>query len=404
MSDELRMVEPEEAEPADESLIPHLKPHLTSPFGRLVERISYLDAILISGLVLLLSSLWFWLGPDGQTLRELGNPVESWASCAYFALVTFTSLGYGDIAPHGFGRVVAILDVLTGLAMTALFIGKVASERQSSLLLLLHTSDTQRRIARFGRELESARIKIRALQEQRDADSLRRALDSHHRLSKALGNYLMFNAHQAGVVEFGNFTALTGLYDEIRDSFAVLQQLHRDPAGDAVVMGRALSNMKKLSAVTRRMKALHGNRKDRDPLWKSVGRRLRLIAPPRPSTAEQTALNRLQALVGDMTTKIAEAEKWVREGHHPIQMERVFDASPATPMSEWPTGMHKAIALRLKISNSVASKCISDLLATGRLPKQRRQTDQRAAILDVRARDLGLAGLAKGLLRWLLKK
>ncbi|WP_129468924.1 MULTISPECIES: potassium channel family protein [Mesorhizobium] len=68
--------------------------------------------------------------------------------------VTFTSLGYGDYVPEGLGRFFAIFDVVSGLALTALLIGKFASERQSAILVLLHTSDCQQRISGFAQELE----------------------------------------------------------------------------------------------------------------------------------------------------------------------------------------------------------------------------------------------------------
>lgn len=37
--------------------------------------------------------------------------------CAYFSFTTYTSLGYGDIAPHGYLRYLAGLEALTGLVM-----------------------------------------------------------------------------------------------------------------------------------------------------------------------------------------------------------------------------------------------------------------------------------------------
>lgn len=61
----------DDTEPLDEpipaeDLTPHAKQNMTSPFGRLVERITYVDVLLLAGLVLLASSLWFRFGPNGQ--------------------------------------------------------------------------------------------------------------------------------------------------------------------------------------------------------------------------------------------------------------------------------------------------------------------------------------------------
>jgi hypothetical protein len=47
-------------------------------------------------------------------------------------------------------------------------------------------------------------------------------------------------------------------------------------------------------------------------------------------------------------------------------LESVLALMPAGP---WPIGLHKEIAKRLAISNGLASRAISTLIATGRLRK-----------------------------------
>lgn len=48
----------------------------------------------------------------------------------YFSVVTWTSLGYGDVAPAGFGRVAASIEVLTGYVLSAVLIAGVVAEFQ----------------------------------------------------------------------------------------------------------------------------------------------------------------------------------------------------------------------------------------------------------------------------------
>jgi hypothetical protein len=48
-------------------------------------------------------------------LRVFGN-------CLYYSVVTFTTLGYGDIAPLGFAKVVAALEAFTGAFSMSLFV------------------------------------------------------------------------------------------------------------------------------------------------------------------------------------------------------------------------------------------------------------------------------------------
>ncbi|WP_226646164.1 ion channel [Microbulbifer variabilis] len=46
-----------------------------------------------------------------------GNFSGSLIDCAYFSFTTYTSLGFGDIEPHGHLRFTAGLEALTGLVM-----------------------------------------------------------------------------------------------------------------------------------------------------------------------------------------------------------------------------------------------------------------------------------------------
>ena len=315
-----------------------------------------------------ISSLWFYFAPCGHGLI---NNTSGIIGCFYFSLVTFTSLGYGDVLPIGFGRSVALLDVISGLILTAVFIGKFASERQSSILLLLHTSDTQRRIAEFSKELVSIRASVELATESKDLSRLNDLLDKHIGLDKAVKNYLMFNSHQAGVVEFGNFTALIGLYDEIKISFDTMYELHQNAAsfGDVMLMRRTYTNMNFMHQIVSRMRVIHDKRKEREPLWQLALRKVRMRKPASPSTAEQSAINRLDKLSALMGTRMDCAKNWINSGYHPLQVAKVLKAFPVGPKSTWQVGVHKVVATNLGISNTVAAHCITELLNDRRLPK-----------------------------------
>ena len=63
-------------------------------------------------------------------LRGSENEVtKDFWQCAYYSVVTFTSLGYGDYVPQGLGKVMACLEALTGY----LVLGIVASSSASLL-------------------------------------------------------------------------------------------------------------------------------------------------------------------------------------------------------------------------------------------------------------------------------
>ena len=48
--------------------------------------------------------------------------LRSFASCLYFSVVTFTTLGYGDITPVGFSRIIAAVEAFSGSFTLALFV------------------------------------------------------------------------------------------------------------------------------------------------------------------------------------------------------------------------------------------------------------------------------------------
>ena len=130
---------------------PHQKTYLTTSIGRFVERASYLDLFVFGFLIIFSSSLYFWLAPNCHSLNKDNIDIFD---ALYFSVVTFTSLGYGDLSPIGIGRLIAAIVVISGLIFIALLVGKFASERQQTILLLLHTSDCQRRISNFSLEIK----------------------------------------------------------------------------------------------------------------------------------------------------------------------------------------------------------------------------------------------------------
>ncbi|MFT4928992.1 MAG: hypothetical protein ACI8WB_005116 [Phenylobacterium sp.] len=80
-------------------------------------------------LIFICSLCYFALGvqADGVfTAFNLAHSLEqnayAFASCLYFSVVTFTTLGYGDITPIGLSRIVAALEAFSGSFTLALFV------------------------------------------------------------------------------------------------------------------------------------------------------------------------------------------------------------------------------------------------------------------------------------------
>jgi uncharacterized protein YjbI with pentapeptide repeats len=47
---------------------------------------------------------------------------QSFVSCLYFSAITFTTVGYGDLAPHGALRLIAASEALTGILLCGMFL------------------------------------------------------------------------------------------------------------------------------------------------------------------------------------------------------------------------------------------------------------------------------------------
>lgn len=81
------------------------------------------------GLIMVSAIAFFFLGVDSAdgTIQfnlnhSLAKNAKDFGSSVYFSVVTFTTLGYGDIHPHGWARVVATLEAFIGSFALALYV------------------------------------------------------------------------------------------------------------------------------------------------------------------------------------------------------------------------------------------------------------------------------------------
>ncbi len=79
--------------------------------------------------IILFGALYFLLGisDDGHLLswnhqQSLWQNISQFMTCLYFSVVTFTTLGYGDLTPIGFSRVLAAVEAFIGSFTLALFV------------------------------------------------------------------------------------------------------------------------------------------------------------------------------------------------------------------------------------------------------------------------------------------
>jgi Ion channel len=123
---------------------------------RFIEKLSIgvLFAMACISLLLFAGIYWHLEGSvQGPVSSPAGAPI-SFGNCVYFSVVTFTSLGYGDIVPRGLSKVVASSEVVLGLAFLGVFIARLSSAKQNYHLAQLYARDAQERLDDFATDLK----------------------------------------------------------------------------------------------------------------------------------------------------------------------------------------------------------------------------------------------------------
>jgi len=303
-------------------------PHntLSSPLGRLVDRNGYKSIGFAALFVIFASAVYFFLASETPNGLDKKAGKDFW-ECLYFSVITFTTVGYGDLTPLGWGRMVVALEVVSGLCLTAAFIGKIASERQSALLLLIYTSDQQRRLAEFSDEMEQFAI---ALQEKPAPETV--LLERSGAFLSALRSYLVFQSHQGRLADFGNGSALRQLY-RMMDKFAdaagsLLGPLTLTPTLEEEV----LMQVARLDRIAEIMEKFHPGDK------------------------------RACAMIREMRAKTGKLLDWEKNGVTVTRLALVLASVPPKP---WPKHFHKGASEALKISTGLYRQCLDHLKSTG---------------------------------------
>lgn len=341
---------------------PHQKTYLTTPIGRFVERASYLDLFVFGFIIIFSSTLYFGLVPYGHGLNK--DHVDI-LDALYFSIVTFTSLGYGDLSPIGVGRFIAIIDVILGLIFIALLVGKFASERQQTILLLLHTSDCQRRISNFSLEIDEIKQLLKK------GESLEKHLLSAAYGLEIVAKYLIFNANQARLISFGNESTLATLYKEISKLQDTCLEIYKNEKNSLLISKRSLALVKRCHGVVSQMVVLHQSStedKSYTELFTIIFLKFFKLNQPKTLSGSMLHINRT---FEKMNREIKFLEKWSQGKVTPIVIDEVYKQAPIGPKENWPINIHKEIAIKLNISNNMVSKSLSILIEQQKLPKDK---------------------------------
>ena len=105
--------------------------------------------IVFGGAYWLLTPMGHGIGQNSTPLFEVYTLVtflNGIPNGIYFSVVTVSSLGYGDMHPMGFSKVLICMEVLMGLALIGIMIAKVTSRRLSYHVSRLFSFDAQKRL------------------------------------------------------------------------------------------------------------------------------------------------------------------------------------------------------------------------------------------------------------------
>ncbi len=342
---------------------PHKKSALTTKFGRFLERASYLDIALSVATMILVSAIYYSTFPFGQSLAMNGkNVAPSFGAALYFTVVTFTTLGYGDYVPVGFGRVVASVVVFFGLFVTAVFIGKCASERQQSTLLLIFTSDAQRRLEGFSQQMRKLGIGIEESAKQTDVNAIKKLTKEAAGVLEAAFNYFIFNANQARLIEFGNSSALNAFDSELNTIQKICIAVHKDALPDIIVSDRSLAIAMRLSGLMNIFVKFHHSTPKYASYTNSAFQWIKgKIQREGYSGKKDSDIGPIK-LARMMEKNGLDLLDWTRCHLTASLLKKIQVLLPRGDLSGWPKTLHKDIALALGISNSLAQKGMDALI------------------------------------------
>jgi len=137
-----------------------------------IERLASLPYATLLGLWLAMvvgMGLLYWVGAlagFGQLL-ESGDPVrgdgQGLATAIYFSVVTATSVGFGDVVPRGFLRLLATVEAAGGLLIFGCIVSKLVSRHQEELAEETHRIAFEDRLDRLRTNLHLVLSELQSL-------------------------------------------------------------------------------------------------------------------------------------------------------------------------------------------------------------------------------------------------
>ena len=113
-------------------------PSVTSPL--LLDRVPFWGILLATfGLVVVFAFIYAGLdhySPAHGLASPPGDPPVQWYDYVYFSLVTQATVGYGDLRPLGWSRLIASIHAICGISITGFLVAKITTSAISRFRVL----------------------------------------------------------------------------------------------------------------------------------------------------------------------------------------------------------------------------------------------------------------------------
>lgn len=317
----------------------HLYPKITTRIGKFVDRLTYGQLLSISILIILFFSLILFLTNDYgfATNKKYLSITES----LHYSISTFTSLGETDIKPVKLGVVLFFLEGLLGVICLAIFIGKIASEKTNAILLLTYTSEQQKRVIKFEKDLAKNTKVIDDNLNEHEYQEIEAKIRTLENFVISIHNYLLVQSNQGKLGIYGNKKTLKKLYSQFLELQQILLEAFQTK-GVSEKTRRIIDNIfERIRKVGKSMRKFH--KKDEKII--NIFNKYEVLEKQRLKWDQKRQVEEVAFLSRSVVTE--------------RMIQKVKELLPIKP---WSKGIHKQIAKKLYVSNTYVSKCITILI------------------------------------------
>ncbi len=170
----------------------------------------------------------------------------------YFSFVTITTVGYGDIAPYGVARIVAMVEAVIGVFVVGALISKALSTSQEKLILETNELAFGERVARILTNIQFLLTEFQSIRASDDQSSESIAQDQRRmhnavwtleHVLRAVGELLQYQRYVDPLTLRAVLSTMHNTLEEFRDARQRVSNHERLSSADETGLARAVSRI-----------------------------------------------------------------------------------------------------------------------------------------------------------------